>query len=149
MWRWKKWYFAKVIYLFMTIHLLVVLVLFIGVGMSLLHQQQPRSRSCTIASNAGCTARYIGTFLLNSCIQYLYLYLMEAAPKKISQKGIRGILGAFEPNNLCPNPLYVWCFAFWRTSSKTSMSIFFFKKHCQNIASFRRKHDVLHDGFKC
>ena len=41
------------------------------------------------------------------------------------------------------------CFAFWRTSSKTSTSMFF-QKHRQNIASLRKKHDVLHDvlGFK-
>ena len=38
------------------------------------------------------------------------------------------------------------CFAFWRTSSKTSTSMFF-QKHRQNIASLRKKHDVLHDVF--
>ena len=41
------------------------------------------------------------------------------------------------------------CFAFWRTSSKTSTSMFF-QKNRQNIASLRKKHDVLHDvlGFR-
>ena len=38
------------------------------------------------------------------------------------------------------------CFSFWRTSSKTSTSMFF-QKHRQNIASLRKKHDVLHDVF--
>ena len=36
------------------------------------------------------------------------------------------------------------CFVFWRTSSKTSTSMFF-QKHRQNIASLRKKHNVLHD----
>ena len=36
------------------------------------------------------------------------------------------------------------CFVFWRTSSKTSTSMFF-QKNRQNIASLRKKHDVLHD----
>ena len=41
------------------------------------------------------------------------------------------------------------CFAFWRTSSKTSTSMFF-QKNRQNIASLRKKPDVLHDvlGFR-
>ena len=37
------------------------------------------------------------------------------------------------------------CFAFLRTSSKTSTPMFF-QKHCQNIASLREKHDVFHDA---
>ena len=36
------------------------------------------------------------------------------------------------------------CFAFWRTSSKTSTSMFF-QKHRRKIASLRKKHDVFHD----
>ena len=46
---------------------------------------------------------------------------------------------------------YGWarCFAFLRTSPKTSTSMFF-QKHRQNIASLSKKHDVLHDvlGFR-
>ena len=38
------------------------------------------------------------------------------------------------------------CFAFWRTSSKTSR-LMFFQKHRPNIASLRKKHDVFHDVF--
>ena len=38
------------------------------------------------------------------------------------------------------------CFAFWRTSSKTSTSMFF-QKHRKNIASLREKHDVFYDVF--
>ena len=38
------------------------------------------------------------------------------------------------------------CFAFSRTSSKTSRSMFF-QKHRPNIASLRKKHDVFHDVF--
>ena len=38
------------------------------------------------------------------------------------------------------------CFAFRRTSSKTSMSMFF-QQHRQNIALLRKKHYVLHDVF--
>ena len=41
---------------------------------------------------------------------------------------------------------YARCFVFWRTSSKTSTSMFF-QKHRQNITSLRRKHDVLRDFF--
>ena len=40
------------------------------------------------------------------------------------------------------------CFAFWRTLSKTSASMFF--QHRQNIASLNKNQDVLHDvlGFR-
>ena len=38
------------------------------------------------------------------------------------------------------------CFAFWRTSSKTSTPMFF-QNNRQDIASLRKKHDVLHDVF--
>ena len=38
------------------------------------------------------------------------------------------------------------CFVFLRTSSKT-LTLMVFLKHCLNIASLSKKHDVLHDVF--
>ena len=84
----------------------------------------------------------------------------------ISSKVKQRVLGTIKIWRKCPSTEALWgggrggrltsldasfarCFAFWRTSSKTSTSMFF-QKNRQNIASLRKKHDVLHDvlGFR-
>ena len=42
--------------------------------------------------------------------------------------------------------LFARCFVFLRTSSK-KLTLIFFQKHRQRIASLSKKHDVLHDVF--
>ena len=65
---------------------------------------------------------------------FLHIYFLET-PYSLVRRG--GRLTSLDAS-------FARCFAFWRTSSKTSTSMFF-QKNRQNIASLRKMHDVFHD----
>ena len=107
--------------------------------LSTLLENLQASRKLTDAETYACTS------LTSHCQQVLpeFLHITAALILSLSSCLPRGgRLTSLDAS-------FARCFAFWRTSLKTSTSMFF-QKNRQNIASLRKKHDVLHDvlGFR-